>query len=139
MRTAISVRGPDCTSRDAGGGGKVLREEVKTAYRGRQHCQQSWLQQRGRGDGHFLCILPSLYAQSSHRDLNTSAQVLITPLSSRSTHIALHFPSSQSTSATTRAGTVLFAFTPPRCVASLKSRPHTTIFANSESKAVPAM
>ncbi|KZP02542.1 hypothetical protein FIBSPDRAFT_969866 [Athelia psychrophila] len=85
--------------------------------------------------------------------LNISGPVLITPLSSRSTYVVLHFPSSPSTCATTCASTVLFGSIPPssfptlvslracapRCVASLKSRPRTRIVASSESNAVPTM
>ncbi|KZP05155.1 hypothetical protein FIBSPDRAFT_361326 [Athelia psychrophila] len=140
VRAAISVHGIETPA-----------EEVKccTRWRRAPGCPSSRLRccgpRRGRGKGVISrpATLPlASNPGSSHevevtatstascrpctlnpptRGLNTSVPVLITPLNSRSTRVVLHFPSSQSTCATTRASTVLFAFIPPSSITTLVS------------------
>ncbi|KZP03725.1 hypothetical protein FIBSPDRAFT_968745 [Athelia psychrophila] len=133
MRAAISVRGIECTGRDAGGGGKVLyamEARVGVCFFA---SEALWTPtERPRWSIAAGCIASNpgsnneveVTAASSAscrpcipnpptRGLNTSSPVLVKPLSSRSTRVVLHFPSSQSACATTRATIVLSAFVPP--------------------------
>ncbi|KZP04776.1 hypothetical protein FIBSPDRAFT_878157 [Athelia psychrophila] len=138
MRAAISVHGIECTGRDAAGGGKALyamEAGVTVCF----FASEARWTQPGRGQAGISRLAASgseceveMTATSSAscrpctqnpptRGLNTSGPVLITPLSSCSTRVVLHFPSSQTACATTRATIVLSAFVPPSSFPTLVS------------------
>ncbi|KZP05630.1 hypothetical protein FIBSPDRAFT_877318, partial [Athelia psychrophila] len=100
------VRVVECTGRDAGGGGKVLYAMGASARV--NPGSNNEVEMTAASSASCRPCTPN----PPTRGLNTSVPVLITPLNSRSTRVVLHFPSSQSACATTRATIVLSAFVP---------------------------